>query len=521
MLRAARLSASTLFRRDPGLLPRLLTGRVSAAPCLQRAPLRRSAGNRTQLLASAHSREVSSTMAEAAASRIVNGVTYLCAKDAAEVDVELMGALGFSVDQLMELAGLSVSCSVAEVFPVDGHRRVLVICGPGNNGGDGLVAARHLTHFGYSVSVCYPKPTDKPLYNGLVTQCQSLGLNFVPAADVADAQDLKSSYDVVVDAMFGFSFKGAPRPPFDGILAALAPGRSPPPVASVDIPSGWQVDVADAQPGLRPDLLVSLTAPKLCSLAFAGHHHFLGGRFVPPAIRERFNLQLPAFPATHQCVRIGGHAELNIADMRVDYRGGALDESDAAGDPYAQFNQWMQDAVDAGVPEANAVALGTADGEGRPSVRMVLLKGVEADRGFVFYTNYDSRKGGELAANPRAALCFFWEPLQRSVRIEGDVEQLPPAESDAYFHSRPVGSQIGAWVSRQSTVLQGRGELEARERELKEKYGDGPVDRPPHWGGYLVRPRAVEFWAGRQSRLHDRLRYKAQDGKWTIERLSP
>jgi len=230
-------------------------------------------------------------------------ITYLTQAQAVRVDEELMGeVLGFSIDQLMELAGLSCACSVASVYQAPS--RVLIICGPGNNGGDGLVCARHLHHFGHQVSVCYPKPTDRALYHGLVKQCRALGIPFVSPDDML-ARPLSEQTDVVVDAMFGFSFKGDPRPPFDKILAALVPEASPPPIASVDIPSGWQVEEGDVGgKGIKPTMLISLTAPKLCARKFEGPHHFLGGRFVPPAIAEQFGLVLPAYPGTEQCVRI-------------------------------------------------------------------------------------------------------------------------------------------------------------------------------------------------------------------------
>lgn len=226
------------------------------------------------------------------------GPRYLGAADATQVDVELMGPLGFCVEQLMELAGLSCAQAMAEVWPEPA--RVLVCCGPGNNGGDGLVAARHLHHFGWAVDVLYPKPTPKPLYEGLVTQLRALD---VPVgADVA-AADL-ARYDVVLDALFGFSFKGAPRAPFDALLAKLA-AEGAPPVASVDIPSGWDVEEGDVHnTGLCPELLVSLTTPKLCARHFKGPHHFLGGRFVPPAIAEGYDLRLPKYPGSSQVVRL-------------------------------------------------------------------------------------------------------------------------------------------------------------------------------------------------------------------------
>ena len=198
-----------------------------------------------------------------------------------------------------------------------------------------------------------------------------------------------------------------------------------------------------------------------------------------------------------------------------------LSEADLAPDPFAQFQAWFDTALAAGLPEPNAMTLDTATPDGRPSARMVLIKGVDP-RGFVFYTNYESRKGRELEANPWAALVFYWPELERQIRIEGRVERVAAEESDAYFASRPLGSRLGAWASPQSQVIPGRDVLEARLRDLEARFASGDVPRPPHWGGYRVVPEAVEFWQGRPSRLHDRLRYTRQaDGRWAIERLAP
>ncbi len=198
-----------------------------------------------------------------------------------------------------------------------------------------------------------------------------------------------------------------------------------------------------------------------------------------------------------------------------------LSEADLAPDPFAQFQAWFDTALAAGLPEPNAMTLATATPDGRPSARMVLIKGVDS-RGFVFYTNYESRKGRELEANPWAALVFYWPELERQIRIEGRVERVAAEESDAYFASRPLGSRLGAWASPQSQVIPGRDVLEARLRDLEARFASGDVPRPPHWGGYRVVPEAVEFWQGRPSRLHDRLRYTRQaDGRWAIERLAP
>jgi pyridoxamine 5'-phosphate oxidase len=209
------------------------------------------------------------------------------------------------------------------------------------------------------------------------------------------------------------------------------------------------------------------------------------------------------------------------ADLRVDYARGRLDETDAARDPVGQFGRWFNEAAAANVPEPNAMTLATSDASGVPAARIVLLKSFD-DRGFTFYTNYDSRKGRELAGNPRAALCFFWQPLERQVRIEGAVERVGRGESEAYFNGRPRQAQIGAWVSQQSRPVTSRAELERLEAELQKRFDGKPVPLPDYWGGFRVVPHAIEFWQGRPSRLHDRLLYtRNAEGAWTIQRLSP
>lgn len=205
--------------------------------------------------------------------------------------------------------------------------------------------------------------------------------------------------------------------------------------------------------------------------------------------------------------------------MRISYERGSLDETQAANEPLRQFERWFAEAVDAGVLEPNAMTLATVGADGRPSTRIVLLKGVDA-AGVVFYTNYDSRKGRELAANPQAALQFHWVELQRVVRIEGRVERTSAEESDAYYASRPVDSRIGAWASPQSQVIANRGVLVANAARTSARYGLHPP-RPAHWGGFRVVPDSWEFWQGRRSRLHDRLRYRLVDGHWVRERLAP
>ena len=211
---------------------------------------------------------------------------------------------------------------------------------------------------------------------------------------------------------------------------------------------------------------------------------------------------------------------MNIADLRNQYVQAGLDEAHAAADPLQQFERWFQAASEAGLHLPNAMTLATADAAGRPSARAVLLKSFDAD-GFVFFTNYASRKGRELAANPHASLLFSWVELERQVRIEGPVEKVSAAESDAYFALRPLGSRLGAWASPQSETVPSRVALEARFADARRRFGDA-VPRPPHWGGYRVIPHAIEFWQGRENRLHDRLLYRRESGaRWTMERLAP
>jgi len=204
----------------------------------------------------------------------------------------------------------------------------------------------------------------------------------------------------------------------------------------------------------------------------------------------------------------------------TDYEAPALRENEVDADPFVQFDGWFHAALEAKLPESNAMTLATATPDGRPSARMVLLKGYDT-RGFVFYTNYESRKGHELAANPRAALILFWPQLHRQIRIEGRVERVTEVESDAYFGSRARSSQIAARASRQSQVLAGRAELDRRVEQLAAAYPEGDVPRPRYWGGFRVRPEVFEFWQGRPSRLHDRLVYRLSGDEWRIDRLSP
>ncbi|GAB3642511.1 pyridoxamine 5'-phosphate oxidase [Spirosoma arcticum] len=209
-----------------------------------------------------------------------------------------------------------------------------------------------------------------------------------------------------------------------------------------------------------------------------------------------------------------------ISDLRKEYALNGLDKADVLSDPIAQFQVWFEAALGAGVPEPNAMHVSTITADNRPDGRIVLLKDV-SDAGFVFYTNYESRKGRQLTERPFAALTFFYPELERQIRIEGRVEKVSTDESDAYFNSRPRGSQIGAWVSQQSSLVESREVLENRQRELESQFEGQPVPRPPHWGGFRVVPDMLEFWQGRPSRLHDRIRYRKEGQNWVVERLSP
>jgi pyridoxamine 5'-phosphate oxidase len=213
---------------------------------------------------------------------------------------------------------------------------------------------------------------------------------------------------------------------------------------------------------------------------------------------------------------------VNIAELRREYQHAALTETEVDPDPMRQFDRWLKEAIAAGVPEPTAMTLATIDAEGRPDARIVLLKGGGAS-GFVFFTNYGSRKGEELARHPVATLLFHWVELERQVRIEGTVAKIAPEESDAYFASRPHAARLGAWASPQSRVIPDRAWLERAVAAARERFAPlgEAVPRPPHWGGYRVAPEAIEFWQGRASRLHDRLRYRREDSLWRIERLAP
>ena len=210
----------------------------------------------------------------------------------------------------------------------------------------------------------------------------------------------------------------------------------------------------------------------------------------------------------------------DLAALRRDYTRADLTEQEADADPIRFFQRWFEEALKAGVREPNAMTLATVGADGQPAARIVLLKGAD-ERGFVFYTNYESRKGRELAAHPRAALVFWWQELERQVRVEGAVEKVTSEESDAYFASRPRPSRLGAWASDQSRPLPDRETLEQELAEVSERYPEGDVPRPTHWGGYRVVPTLVEFWQGRASRLHDRIEYARTPEGWATQRLAP
>jgi len=215
--------------------------------------------------------------------------------------------------------------------------------------------------------------------------------------------------------------------------------------------------------------------------------------------------------------------EESLKRLRSNYERATLDESSAARDPLEQFTLWLEEALATGsIVEPNAMTIASVSGDRRPSARIVLLRGYD-ERGFVFYTNYESRKGRELQARPYAALLFYWGELQRQIRIEGPIAQIAPAESDAYFARRPRGHRLSAWASQQSAPIASRATLEAQMHDVEQRFAGVDVPRPPYWGGYRVAPEAFEFWQGRPDRVHDRLAYvrNEADGGWRIERLSP
>jgi pyridoxamine 5'-phosphate oxidase len=210
-----------------------------------------------------------------------------------------------------------------------------------------------------------------------------------------------------------------------------------------------------------------------------------------------------------------------LTGLRHEYDAHGLRRADLHSDPFKQFGAWFAAALAADIRDVNAMSLATATPDGKPSVRIVLLKAFD-DRGFTFFTNYDSEKGKQLEANRHASLNFFWPKLERQIRISGSVERTSREESAAYFHSRPPGSRLGAWVSKQSEVIDSRQILDARLEQMEERFADGEIPLPPHWGGYRLKPDQIEFWQGRPNRLHDRFRYSRQvDGAWQIDRLAP
>ena len=212
---------------------------------------------------------------------------------------------------------------------------------------------------------------------------------------------------------------------------------------------------------------------------------------------------------------------MSIAEIRKDYLKSSLSEDDVAIEPFAQFSKWWEEAINAHIEEVNAMTLATSTTDGIPSARIVLLKGFD-ENGFVFFTNYKSRKGREIEENPNVALLFFWKELERQVRISGRVEKVSAEESDAYFQSRPEGSRLGAWASPQSKAINNRQVIEEQLAAYQQTYHLQPIPRPPHWGGYRVVPDTIEFWQGRSSRLHDRIQYKLDSvGIWEISRLAP
>jgi pyridoxamine 5'-phosphate oxidase len=239
--------------------------------------------------------------------------------------------------------------------------------------------------------------------------------------------------------------------------------------------------------------------------------------------RPRLGSYFLGLPAALKVWKVFAASKSRLADMRRDYGRAGLNEAEAPDAPLALWERWFEEARRAGLVEPNAMVLATAGADGRPTSRTVLLKGAD-ERGFVFYTNYGSRKAQDLAANPWASLLFPWHELERQVIVGGPVERVDRAEAEAYFRSRPLGSQIGAWASAQSTVLRDRAELEARVQEAMRRFQGQAVPLPEFWGGFRVRPETVEFWQGRPSRLHDRLRYTRDDAApsgWRRERLSP
>lgn len=281
-----------------------------------------------------------------------------------------------------------------------------------------------------------------------------------------------------------------------------------------DAGGGAAAPVQDHHDRIRLPAGVGGHVDQVPSLDFPHTHPLRLRRSLGGSQRER--------QAEHRRDDLIFHHMPTIADLRREYARARLDEQDLAADPFLMFAAWFAQAVETALPEPNAMTLATAAPDRTPSARIVLLKAVDAS-GFVFFTDYRSRKAAELTANPRAALVFHWQELERQVRVVGGVERIPEPESDAYYRTRPLGSRIGAWASEQSAVLPSRAELEARLAAIEARHPDGNVPRPSHWGGFRVSPVEVEFWQGRESRLHDRLRYRRSDmqARWIVERLSP
>ncbi|XP_073145256.1 pyridoxine/pyridoxamine 5'-phosphate oxidase 1, chloroplastic-like [Henckelia pumila] len=444
-------------------------------------------------------------------------ISYLTQNEAAEIEELLVGRHGFSRDQLMELAGLSVASAIVEVYKPSEYTRVLVICGPGNNAGNGLAAARHLHHFGYKLQVCYPNCAPDPLYTGLVTQLESLS---VPFPSIQSLTPELLNFDILIDAILGFSFQGNPGPLFDDLVENLVSlseqdqthGKTPV-IVSVDVPSGWHVEDGEITGKcMKPHMLVSLIAPKLCAKRFSGAHHFLGGRFVPPSILHNYELQPPPYHGTSMCVRIGKPRDNETKDLVSSIYCDKIVEHD----PFVQFQKWHADAVTTGAKEPSTMALSTSTRDGKPSSRMVLLKKVHQE-GFVWCSNYGSRKAHEISENPHGALLFYWNTLNRQVRVEGVVQKVSDEESEQFFVSRPLEIQIVPAVSQQSTVIPGREYIQQQCKTLQEMYSNGNrIPRPKNWGGYRLIPESFEFWHGDESSVYMRVRYFASEKGWRI-----
>lgn len=444
-------------------------------------------------------------------------ISYLTQKQAAEIEELLVGRHGFSRDQLMELAGLSVASAIAEVYKSNEYTRVLVICGPGNNAGNGLAAARHLHHFGYKLQVCYPNCFPNPLYMGRVTQLESLS---VPFLSIQKLPPELPNFDILIDAIFDFSSEGNPGPPYDGLVENLVSlseqdraRQKTPVIISVDVPSGWDVEDGEISgKGMKPQMLVSLIAPKLCAKRFSGAHHFLGGRFIPLSIMHDYELQLPPYRGTSMCVRIGRPHDIETKDLVSS----KCCHKTVEHDPFVQFQKWYADAVTTGVKLPDSMALSTSTRDGKPSSRMVSLKKVHRG-GFVWCSNYRSRKGHEISENPKGALLFYWNTLNRQVRVEGVVQKVSDEESEEFFISRPPEIQIVPAVSQQSTVIPGREHIRQQCKTLEELHSNGNrIPRPKNWGGYRLIPESFEFWQGDESSVHMRVRYFDSEKGWRI-----